>query len=83
VKTYQEARDLVWLFQGIRADSDAKLHDLYKRSISIMKNHILSTKPRRTQRKRHRANAPVESIEDRYRVNYLIPFIKFAISPKH
>ena len=57
VKAHQEARDLVLLFQGIRADFDATFHDLYERSVSIAnENDVLPTK---TQSKR-----PVESIED-------------------
>jgi len=76
VKTHQEARDLILLFQGIRAVSDVKFHYLYERSVSITnENDISPTKPRSTQRQRHRANAPVERIEDHYRDNFFLPLI--------
>ncbi|XP_048727017.1 zinc finger MYM-type protein 1-like [Ostrea edulis] len=81
VKAHQEARDLLLIFQGIRSDSDRKFHDLYERSESIGdENNVVPTKPRIAQRQRHRANAPVESIEDHYRVNYFLPFIDHIIS---
>lgn len=40
---------------------------------------IFQGKPRSTQRQRHRANAPVESIEEHFRVNYFLPFIDHII----
>ncbi|VDI48642.1 Hypothetical predicted protein [Mytilus galloprovincialis] len=81
VKAHQEARDLLVIFQGIRSDSDARFHDIYERSASIAtENDVVPTKPRSTQRQRHRANAPVESIEEHFRVNYFLPFIDHIIS---
>lgn len=80
VKAHQEARDLLEIFQGIRSDSNAKFHDIYERSASIAnENDVVPSKPRSTQRQRHRANAPVESIEEHFRVNYFLPFIDHII----
>jgi len=43
-------------------------------------NDVLPTKSRSTQMQRQRASAPVEHIEDHYRVNYFLPFIDHIIS---
>ena len=50
-------------------------------SVSIAnENDVLPIKPKSTKRQRHRANGPVESIEDHYRVNYFLLFIDHIIS---
>jgi hypothetical protein len=63
----------------ISADYDAKFHDLYEHFCRKWKWRFID-KARSTRRQRHRANAPVESIEDYYCVCYFLPFIDHIIS---
>jgi hypothetical protein len=51
------------------ADSEAKFHDLH------MKMTFCRQSQEAQKRERYRANVPVESIEDHYRVNYFFLFI--------
>lgn len=84
VEAYKECQNLISVLKGERNES--KFHKLFARATNLLKetygNHVEPEAPRASAgtRHAHRSNAPAETAEEYYKVNYYYPFIDHVLS---
>ena len=70
VEAHVQARTLATSFLEIRENAEEAFDGLFDRACTIAnKNEIMINKPRPSERRRHRANAAAETVEQHFRIN--------------
>ena len=70
VVAHVQARTLATSFLEIRENAEKAFDGLFSRACTIAnKNEITINKPRPSERRRHRANAAAETVEQHFRIN--------------
>ena len=80
VEAYKDAQNLVKVLEEVRNDKE-RYGRLFTRASEIAATvDVEPTKPRTAARQRGRANAPANSTQEYYRLNFFLPFVDHVLA---
>ena len=80
VEAYKDAQNLVKVLEEVRNDKE-RYGRLFTRALQIAATvDVEPSKPRTAERQRGRANAPANSTQEYYRLNFFLPFVDHLLA---